>query len=273
MNDSEMKKKFATAKGPVNRRLVSPGTASPAQDAPVVQARLQAVKAKQRLGATLAARLASARGKPDQAKALGATEIMMAVGGTISAVGLVLGLIQSSTLITLVSAVGVCGFGLTLYLAARSKRQLAGIAPEQRVDLIDHDDIKMLDKAMEKLALDASQATLDKLSGLKALITRCASLVSSAPSGQAVSNDDQLFIRECVRRYLPDSIHSYCRVPEKDRASLVIEDGKTALALLHDQMDMLLEQLHIKEQRLAQMAGDSLMQQQRFLAAKTKTER
>jgi hypothetical protein len=273
MNDSEIKKKFATASGPVNRRLVSPVTAPPAQDAPVVQARLQAVKAKQRLGATLAARLDSVRSKPDQAKALGATEIMLAVGGTISAVGLVLGLIQSSALITLVSTVGMCGFGFALYLTARSKSQFTGIATEQRADLIEQDDIEKLDNAMEKLALDAPQATLDKLSDLKAQITRCVSLVSNAPSGQSTSHDDQLFIRECVRRYLPDSIHSYCRVPEKDRASLAIEDGKTALTLLHDQMDMLQGQLQTKEQRLAQMAGDSLMQQQRFLTAKTKTER
>jgi hypothetical protein len=272
MNDPEMNKKFATAKGPVNRRLVAPRSTAPAHDAPAVQARLQAVKAKQRLGATLAARLAGAQSRPSQTVALSPLEIMMAIGGTISAVGLVLGLIQSSALITGISAVFLCGFGLMVYRVAQSRRKPAGALPEHMMNIIESNDIEMLDKAMEKLAVEASQDTLDKLSSLKTLITRCVGLVTNTPNGQTFSNDDQLFIRECVRRYLPDSIHSYFRVPEKDRASLVIEDGKTALALLHEQLDMLMGQLQTKENHLAQMAGDSLMQQQRFLAAKTRTE-
>ena len=139
-------------------------------------------------------------------------------------------------------------------------------------ELIQRADIDKLDKAMEKLALEASQGTLDKLSQLKALITRCVALIASTKGNQVFSNEDQLFIRECVRRYLPDSINSYFRVPQKDRATLVIEDDKTALTLLHDQMDMLSNQLLSKENHLAQMAGDSLMQQQRFLAAKTRSD-
>jgi hypothetical protein len=272
MTDPEMNKKFATAKGPVNRRLVPPRSALPAHDAPAVQARLQAVKAKQRLGATLATRLAGVQSRASKTMVLSPTEIMLGIGGTVSAVGLVLGLIQSSTLITSISAVFLCFFGLIAYRVAQSRRKQAGVLPERRMDLIERDDIEMLDKAMEKLALDASQDTLGKLASLKDLITRCVGLVTDTSSGQTFSTDDQLFIRECIRRYLPDSIHSYFRVPEKDRATLAIEDGKTALTLLHEQIDMLMGQLQTKENHLAQMAGDSLMQQQRFLAAKTRTE-
>jgi hypothetical protein len=272
MNDSEMKKKFATANGPVNRRLVAPGSASPAHNAPAVQARLLAVKAKQRLGATLAERLAGAHNRTSQAKALSAVEIMLAIGGTVSAVGLILGVIQSSVVIAGISAVFLCGFGLKLFLAAQTRRRLAGLDQAQMIELIEPKDIELLDKTMEQLALDASQETLDKLSSLKGLITRCAALLSSTASGLTIPVDDQLFIRECVRRYLPDSINSYLRVPQKDRGSLVIEDEKTALTLLHEQLDMLMGQLQIKENNLAQMAGDSLMQQQRFLAAKTHTK-
>jgi hypothetical protein len=271
MNDPEMNKKFATARGPVNRRLVAPTPISPAHDAPAVQQRLQVVKARQRLGASLEERLAAAQHRPGAAKALSSAEIMMTIGGAISAIALILGLIQSSMLTIGVSALFLCGFSIKAYLALQSKRNADGMGNTSEIKLIDNEDISRLDTAMEKLAADAPQETVDRLSNLKALIARCVALITHPYGHQPYSNDDQLFIRECVRRYLPDSISSYFRVPQKDRASLVIEDGKTATALLHDQLDMLTSQLLTKETRLSQLAGESLMQQQRFLAAKTRS--
>lgn len=271
MNDPEMNKKFATAKGPVNRRLVAPTPVSPAHAAPAVQQRLQAVKARQRLGASLEDRLAGAQRRPSAAKALSSAEIMMTIGGAISAMGLILGLIQSSLLTIGISALFFCGFGTKAYLALQSKRNADGVWDACEIKLIASEDIDRLDAAMEKLAIDAPQETVDRLSNLKALIARCVALITQHDGHQPYSGDDQLFIRECVRRYLPDSINSYFRVPQKERTSLVIEDGKTATALLHDQLDMLASQLLAKETRLSQLAGESLMQQQRFLAAKTRS--
>lgn len=270
MSDPEISKKFAVAKGPVNRRLVAP--APPAQDAPAVQARIAAVQARQRLGSTLAERLSEAQQRAHVTQPLSVLDVVMVLGATASAVGFTLGLIQSSMWIAGVSVAFLCCFVVKLFLTFRSRRSGLIAAPEHMAELIQPADIDNLDKAMEKLALEASQGTLDKLSQLKALITRCVALIASTKGNQVFSNEDQLFIRECVRRYLPDSINSYFRVPQKDRATLVIEDGKTALTLLHDQMDMLSKQLLSKENHLAQMAGDSLMQQQRFLAAKTRSD-
>jgi hypothetical protein len=271
MSDPEINKKFAVAKGPVNRRLVAP--APPAKDAPIVKARLAAAQARQRLGGSLADRLSGVQQRAHVKRPLEALDILMVLGATVSGVGLTLGLIQSSVWVTGISIVLLCGFGVKLYLTARTRRADSSSAPEHMAELIKRADLDNLDKTMEKLALEASQVTLDKLSNLKALITRCISMVTSIQSKQMFSNEDQLFIRECVRRYLPDSINSYFRVPQKDRATLVIEDGKTALTLLHEQMDMLTKQLMVKESHLAQMTGDSLIQQQRFLAAKTRSDR
>ncbi len=271
MSDPEISKKFAVAKGPVNRRLVAP--APSVQDAPAVQARIAAVQARQRLGSSLVERLSGVQQRAHVTQPLNALDVVMVLGATASAVGFTLGVIQSSAWIAGVSVAFLCGFAGRLYLTFRSRRSGLSAAAEHRVELIQLADIDNLDKAMEKLALDASQGTLDKLSQLKALITRCVGLITHTKGNQVFSNEDQLFIRECVRRYLPDSINSYFRVPQKNRATLVIEDGKTALTLLHDQMDMLSNQLQSKENHLAQMAGDSLMLQQRFLAAKTRSDR
>ena len=137
--------------------------------------------------------------------------------------------------------------------------------------LIETKDVEQLDAALHRLADDAPQDLLDRLARLKELIARCVALVASSKDPGSMGTEDQFFIRESVRRYLPDSIASYLRVPQKDRASLMIDDGKTASDLIHAQLDMIEQQLAAKEIRLTQAAGESLMRQQRFLASKTRS--
>jgi len=82
-----------------------------------------------------------------------------------------------------------------------------------------------------------------------------------------MASEESLYLREEVRRYIPDSINSCLQVPQKDRASLVIDGSKPALDLLHDQLQMI-QQLDTREAKLVQVAGEALLRQQRFLASK-----
>ena len=274
MNDPKLNKKFAVSNGPVNRRLIAPEEMPDEQDSPVVLARIQATLARQRLGASMADRLSHARGhSPDNGglKGLGTGDIVTAVGCAASAVGLMLGLIQGSLLIGGAGLVCLCGFGLRAVVAAKSRRVRDGAVTPQMADLIEAKDVETLDAALDRLASDASQDLLDRLARLKELIARCVALVAGSKEAGVTGNDDSFFIRETVRRYLPDSIASYLRVPQRDRVSQVIDDDKTASDLIHAQLDMLEQQLSAREIRLTQMAGESLMRQQRFLAAKTRT--
>ena len=269
MNDPKLSKNFAVSTGPVNSRLVAPSDHPTDSTAPVVLARIEAARAKLRLGASLAERLAPQQHGSGSTGTLSTREIVAVVGAAVSAVGLTLGLIQGAFAVIGTSTVFACGFGAAAYLAGRARRQASGEALAHNHDLVDGQDIALLDAAMEKLAATADQDTLDRLSDLKAQISRCVGLVASAKGQQVYADEDQLFIRACVRRYLPDSISGFLHVPQKDRDTLLMEGGKTALHLLHEQIDMLKSQLQAKEDRLAQLAGESLMQQQRFLAAKT----
>ncbi len=277
MNDPKLdrlNKKFAVADGPVNQRLMAPVEESTEQDSPIVLARIQASLARQRLGASMAERLSHARGHSNANGGLSTGDIATVVGGAASAVGLTLGLIQGSLLIGGIGLVCLGGFGLRAFVAAKSRRMNNGAGVPQVAELIAAKDVEMLDAALDKLAGEAPQELLDRLARLKALIAHCVALVAGSKEAGGVGaagNDDSFFIRETVRRYLPDSIASYLRVPQKDRASLVIDDGKTASDLIHAQLDMLEQQLSAKEIRLTQMAGESLMRQQRFLAAKTRS--
>ena len=276
MTDPQLNKKFAVSNGPVNQRLVAPmahGDEPSEQDSPIVLARIQAALAKQRLGASMAERLSQAN-SPTVAGGLSTGETVTVVGAAASAVGLGLAVIQASALLGAASLVGLTGFGVRAILAAKCRRAKSqaegafGAAPQ--VALIDANDVARLDAALDTLAADAPQDLLDRLARLKGQIAHCVALVGSCRDAGEAGNDDSFFIRETVRRYVPDSVASYLRVPQKDRASLVIDEGKTASDLMHAQLDMIEQQLSAKETRLTQMAGESLMRQQRFLSAKTR---
>ena len=279
MDDPKPGKNFAVSPvshGPVNSRLIAP-QAFPEDDgeSPIVLARLKATHARLRLGVPLSERLAPAQRGPGNAEPLSVRQVVSVVGATVSGVGLTLGLIQSAIVVIGASAVLLCGFGAAAYLGGKTRRQPGGNAAAPFARLIDGKDIALLDGAMEKLVATAPQETVDRLTGLKDQLSRSLALVGQsevrevAQSNPVALDEDTLFLRECVRRYLPDSISGFLRVPLKARTTLQMENGKTAQELLHDQFDMLKNQLQAKEERLTQMAGESLMQQQRFLAAKT----
>ena len=289
MDDPKPGKNFAVSAvsdGPVNSRLIAP-QAFPEDDgeSPIVLARLKATHARLRLGVPLSERLAPAQRGPGNAEPLSVRQIVSVVGATVSGVGLTLGLIQSAIVVIGASAVLLCGFGAAAYLGGKTRRQPGGRVSAPHTVLVDSKDIALLDVAMENLVATAPQETVDRLTDLKDQISRNLALMTNSKFSEVTQanqrtqinpvalDENTLFLRECVRRYLPDSISGFLRVPLKARTTLQMENGKTAQELLHDQFDMLKNQLQAKEERLTQMAGESLMQQQRFLAAKTGTRK
>ena len=276
MDDPKPGKNFAVSSGPVNSRRVTPQALCDDDSevtSPIVRARLEATHARLRLGSPLSERLAPAQLIPGSAGPLSVRQVVSVIGATVSGVGLTLGLIQGAVVVIGASAFFLCGFGAVAYLGSKARRQTDGDAVASAGNLVDGKDIALLDRAMEKLVATAPLETVDRLSDLKEHLSHSLALLASTPSNPAALDEDAFFIRECVRRYLPDSINGYLRVPLKDRSTLPIEDGKTAQVLLHDQFDMLKAKLRAKQTRLTQLAGEALIQQQRFLAAKTGTRK
>ena len=273
MNDSKPSPKFAVSDGPVNLRHRAPVENQDVQDSPVVLARIQATLARQRLRIRYGRKPHGQGDTPSNGLSTG--DIVTVVGGSASGVGLGLGVIQGSILLGGVCLLGLAGFGLRGFLVAKARRlnsPSGGATGRQHLTvLVDANDVAQLDVSLDKLAFEAPQDLLDRLARLKDLIAQCVALVTSSGEAGALGNDDSLFIRETVRRYLPDSVTSYLQVPQKDRASLVIDEGKTASDLIHEQLGMIEQKLLEKEARLTQAAGESLMRQQRFLSAKTRT--
>nr|WP_295783901.1 hypothetical protein [Rhodoferax sp.] len=268
MNDLKKSKNYAVAKGPVNRRTTVEAPVAKPVVAQAVLQRVSMAHAKRRLGTPLSQRVAAST-QPATAGALpGTTAIVQAIGCTICAMGLGLGVIQSSVLVMGVSAVALGGVALWAVISRRVQPAVAASARVAVAEVADAQALAQLDAVMEKMAAEAPQATVDSLTQLKESIVRCTALLSAGEGDAGLASEESLYLREAVRRYIPDSINSCLQVPLKDRASLVIDGSKPALDLLQDQLQMIQQQLDAREARLTQFAGEALLRQQRFLAAK-----
>ena len=275
MNDPQGKGKFAVSNGPVNRRTAIPAQrATPKAQAPVVLNRLKATQAKHRLGATLAQRLvtgiAGARSTPAQART---GLIAQCMGCTVCAIGLFVGAIQNAWPVVGMSAAALLGLGAWTWRSYRQQHFGAAVAETQLAVFIDPADLQRLDNLLEQVAKESGPATVDILVQFKESLVRCLDLAGASQSQGLLASDDSLFIRESVRRYVPDSLQAYLKVPQAERETRVIDDGKTTSMLLHEQLALIAQQLQQREARLAQLAGEALLQQQRFLAAKTRSTR
>jgi hypothetical protein len=76
-----------------------------------------------------------------------------------------------------------------------------------------------------------------------------------------------LYVRELVRRYLPDTLTAFLQVPAAQRDTPGT-DGRSALVLLGEQLGLLQSELSRREALLVQVSTEALQQQQRFLQAK-----
>lgn len=269
MNDLKKSKNYAVAKGPVNRRT---SAAVPEAKPVVAQAVLQRVSmahAKRRLGTPLSQRLTASADATAHGKLPNATAIIQAIGGTVCAMGVGLGVIQSSVLVMGGGALALSAVGIWAAISRRSQRGDDVVRPRvSATDLADPEALVRLDAVMEKMAEQAPQATVDSLARLKESIVRCMALLGASAEEGSLATEESLYLREAVRRYIPDSINSCLLVPLKDRATLAIDGSKPALDLLHDQLQMIQQQLDTREAKLTQIAGESLLRQQRFLASK-----
>lgn len=274
MNDPQGKGKFAVSSGPVNRRTATPAQRStPTSQAPVVLSRLKAAQAKHRLGSGLAQRLAAgASGERTPARAR-MSLIAQSMGCTVSGVGLFVGAIQSAWSVVGISAAALLGLGTWAWRNHRQQHASTSELELKLAALIDPADLSRLDSLLEQVAKESGPTTVELLVQFKETLVRCVALAGGQQSQGLLASEDSLFIRESVRRYVPDSLQAYLKVPQAERDSRVIDDGKTASVLLHAQIALIAEQLQQREARLTQLSGEALLQQQRFLAAKTQSTR
>lgn len=253
--------KYASAARPVNRR-----TAARAQTQPParVQQQVQGAQARQLLGAPLARQMGQQSSRRSGAP-VGAHHAVLALAPLATLAGGWIAWQQYGTAALAVGGALAIGGAAALAWALRARRRArpaADAAPAGPV--FDPQALVQLDRVLELLAPEVPGDTLGRLTGIKSTLVRMAPLLATAQANEHFTVDDRLYIAECVRRYLPDSLQSWLQVPVHLRAA----GDPSPQALLDEQLDLLQAELRDREQKLGRGAAEKLLQQQRFLKAK-----
>lgn len=252
--------KYVVADRAVNRRTAKPALREPAVS-PTVRQRVRANAARNRIGPALADQLRRPPARPTRVRR---RVIAGAMTGSAGAMVVLVGALQGLFWLTGAGALAAAG-GFGLAWAAGRRDEGAGEAPV--VPLFDAADVARLDQALATLAAEVPVAAAQALAQLKAVLVRIARHPAAAQPDEHFTFDDRMYVVECVRRYLPDSLEAYLRVPAEQRTRSV--DGQpSADALLLSQLQRLAEGLAQREARMALSATESLQRQERFLRAK-----
>lgn len=256
--------KFVVGGKPVNRRTASrQGVAAAPQANPLAQERLLAARARTQLGAPLAEQLRAAA--PRRRRHLSRSAAAGGMAGAAGATALFLGWLQSSVPLL---GVGLAAVAAGLALGWKSRRSPSGQATLQPASpLLAPESVDALDRALEAMALELPPALAQELAQLKQLLVRIARHPAAGGTDEHFTLEDRLYVNECVRRYLPDSLQSYMAVPRAQRGT-ALADGQSPQGLLQAQLALLRGELEQRETRLARSASEALLQQQRFLKSK-----
>jgi hypothetical protein len=248
---------------PVNRRTASKLAAqAPVAVAPVARERVLAAHARSRLGAPVADQLRAIAARPRGRLAKQA--VLGGMAAACGGLGLFLAWLHASAPGGMAAAAVAATGSL---LAWRAPRAVGELSQFQAPVLLDPASVEAFDRALAALSAEVPPQVLQPLAEFKAVVVRIARHPAAGAVDEHFLLEDRLYVNECVRRYLPDSLQSYLAVPKEQRGKPLAE-GQSAEALLLSQLAMLHGELLAREEKLARSAAEGLLRQDRFLRAK-----
>lgn len=194
--------------------------------------------------------------------------IACAITLTIATITLFLAWLQSSLPLILISLAGFAGAAALFAWRRRRGGSSGWHEPEAGLPAgLDEESVRQLDEVLDRLQVEAPEDLMAQLKSLKTLLVRIGQQMRGPPD-EHFTMDDGMYVRECVRRYLPDSATGYLRVPKGQRGTSLERDGQTAESLLRSQLNLIESELQKRETKLARSAAEHLLRQQRFLEGK-----
>jgi hypothetical protein len=268
MDEKSRESRYAVGDRPANPRTAGPALRESEQiDHPEAVRRAQQLRARHELGAPLA-ELLQPSDRPHRRAPVPASSIAGALAGT----GLLLGAMVAPGWVWPVAAVALAGasYGAAWWGLRHAQRAVRS-DPTTMVPSppIDRQAVEALDRLLDEVAPQLSPAAREPLQRLKDTIVR---LVGSSftDASASLTSDDRLYLHECLRRYLPDSLTAYLKVPAGRRDLPLNNDGITATRALCDQLALMEQALNGQEAKVAASAGEALLRQQEFLRAKAR---
>ncbi|GKT23549.1 hypothetical protein [Acidovorax sp. SUPP3334] len=265
MNSPNNDSRFVAGDGPVNRRTAllqerqARATDEPQADTQLTE-RLHRAHTRTQLGTTLAEYFAT----PPQAhvapSSLHIATSVLAAGGAIVAL---LGLIQSA-LLPLAAGTGVTLLGAVGWWRTRPAQPARNSPPAAA--LFDTEALQTFDRCLEAAAPELDEKATQRMLEIKMAFKR---MGHERPThDEHFTVEDRLFLRECLRRYLPDTLQAYLRVPPAQRRQTLHDGQLSADDGLLQQLALLQTEIQVRENKIGRSAAEVLTRQQRFLESK-----
>lgn len=264
MDETPPKDRYIVGRRPVNRRTADPGLLEDEQVHPQLQQRTRQLLQRHELGLPLSERLAQAAASPARVPAT-------SVAGLIVGTALLPVAALSSEWWLRAASVAAAGalYGWA-WLGIRREAQLRASPAAHAAPPVDTRTLADLDEVLERVAPELPQAQFEALVALKDTLARVVEAARAAGASDTLTIEDRLYLHECVRRYIPDSLLAYLKLPAEHRNRPLGTDGATATETLASQLALIQQALDEKEAKSAAGAGEALLQQQRFLQAKAR---
>lgn len=268
MHPPDKETSWISADGPINRRtaLLEQRQREEAHTPvnPEVLERILRAHRRNALGAPLAQQLAAVErpGAPQ------APTVLFIGSGVLVACGAVIGLlgvIQSSSA-TVGSGVAAGMVGLMGLFWARRRSRNGSDATWPVQPLFDPETLDAFDRVLDETCAELGDAAMHPLMDIKQSIASIARHARGVD--EHFTTEDKLFLRECLRRYIPDTLEAFLRVPAGQRNTALLDSQATAEATLLRQLLALREEIAQREKKIGRSAAEGLMQQDRFLASK-----
>jgi len=256
--------RYITADGPANPRHARRESLAPAPASEEALARVERVHARHLLGAPLQAQMRAAA--PAKREPTHPVQIGSAIGASAGGVVLLLGAIQSLPVVAL-SGAGLLAVGLAS-LRWWSSRRAAPRALGPAAPLFDEETMSRFDAALERASVDLDEQLCQQLLALKSSLVRVGTRAEAVATDEHFTLEHRMYLLECLRRYIPDSLEAYLHVPAAQRNSAAAGEGQSADSLLSRQLALLQEEVDRREEALGRSVTEALRRQQRFLEAK-----
>lgn len=264
MDQTPSKSRYVVGTRPVNRRTADPGLRDDEPLHPQVQQRTRQLLQRHELGLPLTARLAQTAARP---AAVPAVSVAALIAGT--ALLPVVALSGTWWLRAASVATAAALYGWAWHGIRREAQRRASLTTHS-APLLDTRTLADLDEVLDRVAPELLEDQRDALVALKDTLTRVVLAARTIGASDTFTTEDRLYLHECVRRYIPDSLLAYLNVPAEHRHRPLGADGATATETLASQLALIQQALDEKETKTAASAGEALLRQQRFLQAKAR---
>jgi hypothetical protein len=259
--------RYISADGPANPRHARRESLPPPPVSEEALARVQRMHARHLLGAPLQAQMRAAA--PAVRQTIHPVQIGSAIGAAAGGVVLLLGAIQSSLIVAVPGAALLVAGLATLAWSSRrtaAPRALGAVSP-----LFDDETMNRFDTALEQASAALDEPLCQQLLALKGSLVRIGTRAATVATDEHFTLEHRMYLLECLRRYIPDSLEAYLRVPASQRHSTAEGQGDCAATLLSRQLSLLQDEVDRREEALGRSATEGLRRQQRFLEAKRRS--